>query len=142
VNDNDLILDTIQDVFSILWENRKRLSEVQHVRAYLFKTFRNRLLKTSRSNSHFFLFRDIGILTENESSLSPEDIIVQRETKTEISNSISTALEDLTTKQKEILYLRFNCKLSIEEISQTLSIRKQSVSNLLNRAICKLRSNI
>lgn len=44
VNDKNLIIDTIQDLFSNLWENKKRLSDVQHIKAYLFQIFRNRLL--------------------------------------------------------------------------------------------------
>ncbi len=45
VNDQNLVVDTIQDLFSNLWEGRKRLSDVQHIKAYLFKVFRNRLLQ-------------------------------------------------------------------------------------------------
>ncbi|KPL11850.1 MAG: hypothetical protein AMS23_11005 [Bacteroides sp. SM1_62] len=142
VKDNDLILDTIQDVFSILWEDRKRLSDVQNVKAYLFKTFRNKLLKTSHKNVSFFFLMDIRKIPENESILSPEDIIIEKENRSEISKTISDVLVDLTDKQKEILYLRFKCNLSIAEIGQTLSIKKQSVSNLLHRTINKLRRKL
>jgi len=142
VKDNDLILDTIQDVFSILWEDRKSLSDVKNVKAYLFKTFRNKLVKTSQKNMSFFFPIDTRKIPEDESILSPEDIIIEKETRSEISKAISDVLKNLTDKQKEILYLRFKCSLSITEISQTLSIKKQSVSNLLNRAINKLRRKL
>lgn len=42
LNDQNLVIDTIQDVFSTLWEGKNRLSDVQPIKAYLFKIFRNR----------------------------------------------------------------------------------------------------
>ncbi len=142
VNDNNLIIDTIQDLFSLLWENKKRLSDVQHIKAYLFQIFRNKLLKGSQKSVGFFSFKDISKIPEKEFILSQEDIIIEQETRSQISKTIITVLEELTNKQKEILYLKFYCNLSNTEISQTLSINKQSVSNLLNRSINTLRKKI
>lgn len=142
VNDNNLIIDTIQDVFSILWENKKKLSDVQNVRAYIFTIFRNKLLKVSQKNINFFSLDDISKIPEKEFIISQEDLIIEKETKSQISKSISAILEDLTDKQKEILYLKFYCNLSNTEICQTLQINKQSVSNLLNRSINTFRKKL
>ncbi len=142
VNDNNLIIDTIQDLFSNLWENKKRLSDVQHIKAYLFQIFRNKLLKASQKNIGFFSSKDISKISEKEFILSQEDIIIEQESRSQISKTIITVLEELTDKQKEILYLKFYCNLSNTEICQTLSINKQSVSNLLNRSINTLRKKI
>ena len=142
VNDNNLIIDTIQDLFSNLWENKKRLSDVQHIKAYLFQIFRNKLLKASQKNIGFFSSKDISKISEKEFILSQEDIIIEQESRSQISKTIITVLEELTDKQKEILYLKFYCNLLNTEISQTLSINKQSVSNLLNRSINTLRKKI
>lgn len=142
VNDNNLIIDTIQDLFSNLWENKKRLSDVQHIKAYIFQIFRNNLLKASQKNIGFFSFKDISKMPEKEFILSQEDVIIEQETRSQISKTIITVLEELTDKQKEILYLKFYCNLSNTEICQTLSINKQSVSNLLNRSINALRKKV
>lgn len=141
-NDNNLIIDTIQDLFLNLWENKKRLSDVQHIKAYLFQIFRNKLLKTPQKNTSIFSLKDISKIPEKEFIISQEDIIIEQETRSQISKTIITVLEELTDKQKEILYLKFYCNLSNTEISQTLSINKQSVSNLLNRSINTLRKKI
>jgi RNA polymerase sigma factor (sigma-70 family) len=142
VNDNNLIIDTIQDVFSILWENNKRLSDVQHTKAYIFKIFRNKLLKATQKNISFFSLKDICEIPEKEFIISEEDIIIEQETRSQISKTINSVLEELTDKQKEILYLKFYCNLSNTSISQTLSIKKQSVSNLLNRTISTFRKKL
>lgn len=142
VNDQNLIIDTIQEIFSILWEDKKGLSDVQHIKAYLFKTFRNRLLKAPRKNIILFSLKDSSNIPEKEFIISHEDIIIEQETRSQISKTIVAVLEGLTDKQKEILYLKFYCNLSNTEISQTLSIKKQSVSNLLNRSINTFRKKL
>ena len=139
--DEDHVKDTIQDIFSNLWENRKKLSEVVHVKAYVFRIFRNKLLKTSIENTIYTLSPDEN-KQEKEFNISHEDIIIEHETSTELSKTISTLLEDLTDKQREIIYLKFYCNLSNEEISHSLSIEKQSVSNLLNRTFNTLREKL
>ncbi len=142
VNDKNLIIDTIQDIFLSLWEGKKRLSDVQHIKAYLFKIFRNKLLKTPQKNIILFSLKDSSRIPDKEFIISQEDIIIEQETRSQISKKIITVLEELTDKQKEIIYLKFYCNLSNTEISQTLSIKKQSVSNLLNRSINTFRKKI
>ncbi len=142
INDKNLIIDTIQDIFLNLWEGKKRLSDVQHIKAYLFKIFRNRLLKAPQKNTILFSLEDSNRIPDKEFIISQEDIIIEQETRSQISKTIITVLEELTDKQKEILYLKFYCNLSNTEISQTISIKKQSVSNLLNRSINTFRKKI
>ena len=139
--DDNHVIDTIQDIFANLWENRNKLSNVEHVKAYIFRIFRNKLLKTSNKNIVHSLLTDDNKL-EKEFVISYEDIIVEHETKTKISKIITTLLEDLTDKQREIIYLKFYCNLSNSEISQSLSIEKQSVCNMLNRTFNILREKL
>ena len=139
--DDNHVIDTIQDIFANLWENRNKLSNVEHVKAYIFRIFRNKLLKTSNKNIVHSLLTDNNKL-EKEFIISHEDIIVEHETKTKTTKIITTLLEDLTDKQREIIYLKFYCNLSNSEISQNLSIEKQSVSNMLNRTFNILREKL
>lgn len=142
INDNNLIIDTIQDVFLNLWEGRRNLSDVEHIKAYLFKVFRNRLLKAPAKKIILFSLKDGGNVPDKAFIISHEDLLIEEETKAQISKTIVAVLEELSDKQKEILYLRFYCNLSNTEISQALSISKQSVSNLLNRSIVVFRKKI
>ncbi len=140
-NDDNHIIDTIQDIFANLWENRNKLSDVVHVKAYIFKIFRNKLLKASNKNIIYTLL-PANNKFENEFIISHEDIIVDHETKAKITKIITTLLEDLTDKQREIIYLKFYCNLSNSEISRSLSIKKQSVCNILNRTFNILREKL
>ncbi len=76
VNDQNLVVDAIQDLFSALWEGRKRLSDVQHIKAYLFKVFRNRLLQAPPKKMIQFSLRDSGQLPDKSFVISHEDVII------------------------------------------------------------------
>jgi RNA polymerase sigma factor (sigma-70 family) len=142
VSDQNLVVDTIQDLFSSLWEGKKSLSEVQHIKAYLFKIFRNRLLQAPPKKMIQFSLRDMGQLPDKSFIISHEDVIIEEETRLQMSKTISVVLEELTDRQKEILYLKFYSGLSHDEISDALGMNKQSVSNLLNRSISSFRKKM
>ena len=134
--------DSIQNVFAQLWESRQKLSDVTHVKAYLFRMLRNDLLKAQNRSIVNSLFPDVEESPETDFLLSQEDYIIEQETQTNRAALIERLLNELTPKQREVLYLRFYCNLSIAEIAETQNTEKQSVSNTLNRSLKVLREKI
>lgn len=141
-NDNDQITDSIQEVFIYLWESRKTLTNVSHVKAYIFKIFRNKIFKAKRQTIFHVLLPNIEQINCRNFEISQEDLIIEQELNTIRSELILNILNELTPKQREILYLKYYCNLSNTEISETLSVEKQSVSNLLNRSFHLLRKKL
>nr|NQU91525.1 sigma-70 family RNA polymerase sigma factor [Bacteroidota bacterium] len=133
------VADILQDVFINIWETRKRISEVTHPKAYLFAALRNNLLKPnprdifSRKDTPNSLNPDFGF------DISPEEIYLDKESQLENIKIIEDMLADLSPKQKEIIYLKFYCNYSNIEIGKVLSIKQQSVANLLMRTLNLLR---
>jgi RNA polymerase sigma factor (sigma-70 family) len=142
VDDQNLVVDTIQDLFSGLWEGRKGLSKVRHMKAYLFRVFRNKLLQAPPRKVIQFTLKDMSQLPDKAFIISHEDVIIEEETRMKMSKTISAVLEELTDRQKEILYLKFYSGLSHDEISEAMGMNKQSVSNLLNRSITSFRNKM
>lgn len=135
----DHVIDSIQDVFANIWETRKRISKVKYVKAYLFATLRNNLLKPDPKD--LFIQTDKGFsINQNFSfDISPENIYIDKESQLEIKKLIEDLLKGLSTKQKEVIYLKFYSNYSNIEIGEILSIKQQSVANLLARTINLLR---
>lgn len=52
---------------------------------------------------------------------------------------LQKAIEQLSSRQKEAIYLRFIRDLSYEEIGEVLGINYQSSKNLISRTLVKLR---
>ena len=137
--DKEKTVDALQEIFIKIWEKRKTLSKVEYVKAYLFKMLRNNLLKPQNRNIFSRLLPEQRQGKETNFVISPEDFIIEQETQSKKKQIIKLLVKELSSKQREILYLRFYCGLSIDEISETKSIAKQSVSNLLHRSLNVLR---
>lgn len=139
VNSHNHSADTIQDLFANIWEKRKTLSEVGYVKAYLFTALRNNLLKPNPKNILNRADRVKDINYEYNFDISPEEIYLKSETILENRKIIEELLAELSSKQKEIIYLKFYGNYSNIEISEILSIKQQSVANLLLRTIKTLQ---
>ncbi len=133
------VADTIQDLFANVWETRKRISEVAHVKAYLFAALRNNLLKPNPKDIFVRADPSISLNRDHGFDISPEDIYLDKELQLKNIKIIKELLAELSPKQKEIIYLKFYSNYSNIEISRILAIKKQSVANLLARTINLLR---
>jgi RNA polymerase sigma factor (sigma-70 family) len=132
--------DRIQDLFANIWENRKNLTEVANIKAYLFTALRNNLLKPNPKN---ILNRAETVNNLNSAyqfDISPEEIYLESETIVENRRIIEELLAELSPKQKEIIYLKFYGNYSNIEISEILEIKQQSVANLIARTIKVLQN--
>lgn len=138
-NNNAHIADTIQNIFIKIWETRHKNYNVIYVKTYVFKIFRNELLKKNKLIFSSLIQNKYSV---KNFTISVEDLIIEKETRLEEKTLISTLLKKLSPSQREIIYLKFYLNFSNTEISNTLSINKQSVSNLLNRIFISLRKEI
>ncbi len=141
-SDSDLIKDCIQNVFLILWQNRTKIQETPSVANYLLKALRHKLQRELSKNKNSFSFDD-GLLEFNNSfhpELSPEAKLILEEQTYQLAERIKQGIDSLSRRQQEIIYLRFYLNASSEEISEIMGISRQSVYNLLNEAIGKLKN--
>ena len=135
----DLVKDTIQDIFADVWSRRQKMEKIRNIRAYLFISVRRELLRRVEK------FRKEGLLQEGAISsleFSKEDFIIQEETGSEAMRLLLQSLKQLTERQREVIFLRFNHELEFSEIASVLGMNVQSVRNLLFRALEKLRSDL
>lgn len=136
--DKEISKDCVHDLFVHLWENHEELSEISNVKSYLLTSVRNNTLKVLSQNA-----KSIAVVEEqfslDEQIFSIEHTIIYEEEDEEKRKQIITVLEELTTRQKELIYLQFYEGLSIQEIQERTSMQYQSVKNLTYRALTKLR---
>jgi len=69
-----------------------------------------------------------------------EDKLIEDEQDQVRKENIIHVLELLTSHQKEAIYYRYVEELSLDEISVMMNMNYQSIRNLLQRAIKKMRS--
>lgn len=138
-SDRDLVKDCIQDIFCVLLKNRQHLSGTNNIRLYLFKALKRKLVREIQKS---YRTQDLDDLPEIGFDLD----FLHRFDHTELEltdrqkQELIEAIDSLTERQKEAIYLRFTRGLDYKEISAVLNLNYQSSRALIHRAITKLRT--
>jgi len=138
-SDDALIGDTLQQLFTELWQRRNRLGSTNQIRNYLYKSFRRALLKSlakhakSNPSTNSLPF---SIYLSHEAHL-----IQQQHTEKQVAG-LQQAVSQLTEKQREVVYLKFYDGLTYAEISEVMEITPAQAHDFMYKALKALRKNM
>ncbi|HVM87516.1 MAG TPA: sigma-70 family RNA polymerase sigma factor [Puia sp.] len=138
--DKEILKDNIQDLFVELWNSRENLCVPDCVKFYLFKALRYKLIHTERQR-HIHVQLHLEEEDENRSAFSVEDEIINKEIHDWRVNAVRKAITTLTRRQQEAIQLRFYQGFSNSQIAELMEMNYQSVSNLLQSALHRIKSN-
>ena len=79
-------------------------------------------------------------IESNFAHFAREEIIIKDEVKFQQKEELQQALNQLSGRQREVIFLHFYNGMSYGEIEQILSINRQSVRNYIYRGMETLRS--
>ncbi|MEQ6120464.1 sigma-70 family RNA polymerase sigma factor [Reichenbachiella sp. MALMAid0571] len=139
-NDHDFIIDSIQELFAELWAKRESLGEASSIKFYLLKSIKRKIIKKLNRLSPTSSLNNINERYNFEVEYSIEHDIILSDTSVEQSQGLIKALNKLSDRQREIIYLRFYLGLKFEQISEIMSIKNQSARNLLFDGVSKLKA--
>ena len=134
-SDQELLEDCIQELFVELWQNRSQ-TQVQSVKAYLFKALKYKLFRALQKRSGLAL---TGMQDETGFEFSHETLIISRQETEEKAAKVIAAMQQLSNRQKEIVYLKFYQELTYEEVSEVMGINYQVARNLFHQSVKALR---
>jgi RNA polymerase sigma factor (sigma-70 family) len=137
--DPGAVEDCVQELFLYLWQNRATLGETDHIKPYLLKATRRKVIRQAAQQKRRPL---VGLLSAEyafEVVLSAEQAQVLAEADAEKIAKLQALLQTLPPRQKEILYLLFYQDLGYAEIGQIMSLNYQSARNLVHRALKMLK---
>ncbi|MEY4541249.1 MAG: hypothetical protein RLZZ306_3006 [Bacteroidota bacterium] len=137
--DTEFVEDCIQDLFVKLWQNRENLSETQSVKNYLYKSLRNTIY--SRLNKVVNLDIDDDSISELDFNLeiSHEAFMIESEHSQQMKIKLEKALDNLTNRQREAVFLRFFEELTYEEVARLMQITIKALYKIIARALENLR---
>lgn len=135
----DLVEDSLQDLFLQLWKNRQNLRPVDNLKPYLFKSFRNHIIDNIELQNPV-VHIEIDFEHPFEVTYSPEDFIIQQQVSEENQFKIAEALNNLSSRQREAIYLRYFEDLDFDMIAIIMDMNVQSVRNTLHRGLQSLRN--
>jgi RNA polymerase sigma factor (sigma-70 family) len=138
VSDKELVKDTIHDLFVKLWNHKANLGEVTAIRSYLLVSLRSTLYNKVRQGSRM-------VVTELNESLpfemvfSVESEFIKKENQSVQTQKLIEALNQLTARQKEVIYLRYFEEMEYEEIAGIMNITVKATYKLTARGLDALR---
>jgi len=137
--DDELIKDTLQDLFFSIWENRSGLSNTMSVKNYLLKSLRRKLVRGINKAKQTIHLGDLHFDAGFNMVLPVENNLILQEKLTELSFKVREVLEKLSARQQEIIYLRFYMDANLDEISEIMELNRQSVYNLLHESLKRFK---
>jgi RNA polymerase sigma factor (sigma-70 family) len=135
--DAAFIEDCIQDVFLHLWNRRTNLGDTASIKFYLLKSLRHHLIKKLHKNPFLESLEEWNTPIGEEEHA--ESKLIEVESLHLTRQKLHHFLDVMPKRQREALYLRYYEDLSYEQISQLMGIHAQSVANLLQHSLKKLR---
>lgn len=137
--DTAFVEDCIQDLFVELWKNKAGLNATESPKYYLFKSLRNKIFRELNSNKP--LFEAVTEEYNFEIEFSAETNLLYNQTLFDQQQYLHRALQTLTKRQREAIFLRFYENLSYEEVASIMSLELRSVYNLISKAIDALKKS-
>lgn len=135
-------MDAIHDVFYKLCTKTDSYKNIVNVKAFLFRSLKNRLIDMTRSKNETLESLSENIIIKDELSFqfnaTIEDELIRKEDEAEILEIINKVLAKLTDRQREIIYLRHLQECNYEEIADIMNLSIKACRNLLSKALKKL----
>lgn len=129
-----LAKDAVQNTFADLWEYRLSLSSVSSPKLYLLRAVRNHCIKLLQKNNPR---HGIELIAE-QMTFQPKELELDH-APDPVKIQLTQALNELSPRQREIIYLKFYDNLEYQEIAEVLQINYQSVVNHAHNAMIRLR---
>lgn len=138
LQDNELAGDAVQELFVKIWMKRTTIGPLRKVKPYFFTALRRQVLNQLR-NLHLRELK-ISAMPRPDIGFSPEEIVVRNEEYQNLQNKIAELLNELPKRQREVIYLHYFEEMDYTQIADIMGIHYQSVLNLTQKALQKLRS--
>jgi RNA polymerase sigma factor (sigma-70 family) len=131
--------DALQETLVAVWTGRERLNRVQKPHSYLLQTFRFILFRKLRRD------RKVQSLDTNEPGepdFGREEILIRRDLESDQRQRLEQALQTLTARQREAIFLRFYEGLSYEEVAGIMGISVKATYKIMSRALQQLKATL
>ena len=138
--DRELVKDCIQDVFIKIYETREQFHHVNNILVYLRIALKNRIINCLKREEIYIKYVDaseFSVIDDTSADRNLEWLEEEQQNR----KQIEAILKVLTPQQRKVVQYRFIDELSLEEICMQMKINYQSVLNIQQRAIRKIKKH-
>jgi RNA polymerase sigma-70 factor (family 1) len=130
----DIASEVVQDIFLKIWMNREALGEIASFKSFLFVISRNHAINAFKK-----AMREIRHLHRIDNEPHEVHEAPGDEHEEFAYSLLDQAIDQLPPRQKEVYLLHKHDRLSYQEISEKLSIGKESVKTHIGLAIKSIK---
>lgn len=120
--------EIVQDVFLKIWQTRETLSEIQNFKGYLLVVSKNMAINALQKVAREF--KNLDKYTK-ESKIGEEEV----DPSGYYYSLIDEAIDQLSSRQKEVYLLHRHQRLTYQQIADQLGIGKESVKTHIELAV-------
>jgi len=139
---NEIVKDTIQDLFFNLIRTRSKLGTTDNIYFYLLRSYRRALSRNLKKTENTKVFQLNTDLPAMQLRYHLEEELLQKESLDNRERIILKSLQQLSPKQREIIYYRFTCDFDYEQICELMKLKYDSARKMVFRAIRILREHL
>lgn len=134
----DGIDDILQEVFIRIWQNRKKINRHETFNSYLFTITKNLLINELKSRMRDERTKEIVF----RNSVAEEYQIAEKIELNELKLKISSIVENLPDKQREVFLLSRVEGLSHKDIAKRLNIKEKTVEYHIHHTLVVLKKKL
>ena len=136
LSDTEKAKDVVQDTFVKFWEYISAESELQNVKALLYRIALNTIIDLYRKRKTFSL----DTLAEDgfDPTYEPEKDVFERHE----SEAVLKAINDLDENDRNIMFMRYVEGLSFDEIAEVIGDRPNTIAVKVHRLLKQLRQSL
>ncbi len=142
IDNADLIEDAIHDLFTDLWKSKENLGEPKSLKGYLLSAIRRVIFRKIKKERRYTYPTDGAYFDEYLLENSCEEKLISKQMKAAHHESLKQALKELTSRQKEAIYLRFYHNLDGAEVASVMNISLEAVYNHISKGIGRLKDTL
>jgi RNA polymerase sigma factor (sigma-70 family) len=141
--DKQSVEDSIQNVFFNLIKLRKNIGEVKNLPGYLLSSFRRQLFADKDKDKQKHIVFSEQLYEEKFDFFKSQDHdILEKENLEMVLKVINDCMDKLSSRQREILYLKFHGQISYEEIASMFDISVDSCYKSIYRSVKSIRADL
>lgn len=137
--------DALQEALLSVWTGRERLPQVDKPHTYLISTFRYILFRKLRRDHKVVRLTSVEAAEAAETG-EPEfgidQLLIRRDIESALRHRLQQALQTLTSRQREAIFLRFYEGLSYEEVAAIMDISVKATYKLMSRSLLQLKETL
>jgi RNA polymerase sigma factor (sigma-70 family) len=137
--DKELTKDCIHESFLEIWNNRHKLSKVEHFGAYLKTIVRRKVFKEVPVSRYHTIDLSEVLDKDIEMQFPYEHLLIELQSENEMRVRVERALKKLTPKQLEVIKMKFYEDKTYNEIATITSTTPRTVYNQVFESLKILR---